>query len=232
MICVVLVVDIMLICPKCGAHENQKQFLESFCVDCYPIRIQTPTKFQVRVCKQCDRMLCAGEWVPYSEERLDKMIKSKTKGSISAVRYDHVQRKLCITIKTPSGDEKTIWEPLALEFDRNSCPTCSRKSGGYFEAIVQIRGDPKKVAMASKAWERDLSAVTYVSKSEEKKEGVDLYVGNMKAALAFIETKGNRVIITRKLFGEREGKRIFRTTFAVWLGEKQNRKARIEIKRD
>ena len=50
------------------------------------------------------------------------------------------------------GDNRIEAERF-VRLDKNvtTCPRCSRISGGYFEAIIQLRGDPKKVAKSAES---------------------------------------------------------------------------------
>ena len=62
-----------LICPKCGRREDEVKFIESFCVDDYPLNIKAPDKEELQRCKRCGRMLFRGEWTPYDEKKIEKL---------------------------------------------------------------------------------------------------------------------------------------------------------------
>ena len=58
-----------IICPKCGRDDDSKvKFIDAFCVDCYPIRVEAPSKFGMQLCKSCGMMYLKGEWMPYNRE--------------------------------------------------------------------------------------------------------------------------------------------------------------------
>jgi NMD protein affecting ribosome stability and mRNA decay len=92
-------------------------------------------------------------------------------------------------------------------------------SGGYFEAIVQLRGENReRLRQFGASLEKRLSEKTFVSKVDEKKEGIDLYIGSSKAVVADFSNRGIKALISRKLFGkDKEGRTTYRTTFLVRL---------------
>ncbi len=204
----------MLICPRCGRNENEVKFIEAFCVDCYPFNLKLPGRIEIEICKRCNRMRLKGEWVPYNSRKLEEHIVSKARGEFDSVRYDSEKMELVFTVK--KGDT-AVEIRKHLEFGKKItvCPTCSKISGGYFESIIQLRGDEKKVAKYSKILTRMLRARTFITKTEEKHGGMDIFAGSTRAVLEVLAELGVRRKIAKKLVGTREGKRFYRTTFLI-----------------
>jgi nonsense-mediated mRNA decay protein 3 len=116
---------------------------------------------------------------------------------------------------------------------RETCDVCSRIAGGYYEAIVQVRAQgrlPSKkelqrclkladdvIVKAEKAGDR----LAFVSDVMELPEGTDVYVGSTacgrQIARAIVDDMGGTIIESPKLVGAREGKGLYRVTFAVRL---------------
>ncbi len=204
----------MLICPKCGKSSKEVKFLESFCIECYPFNLKLPDSVKIDVCKRCGRMRVKGEWVRYDRKAIEEHVAGKAKGEFGEVRYDSRTHEMIFTVK--KGDESAeIRKPFNYEEVVIICPDCSRISGGYFEAIIQLRGNEKKVAKYSKMLVKMLTRDTFITKSEERHGGVDLFVGRTKSVLAVMAELRLRTKITRKLMGTREGKRYYRTAFAI-----------------
>jgi len=204
----------MLICPKCGKSSKEVQFLEAFCVNCYPFNLQLPKNIKIEMCKRCGRMRIKGEWVPYDRKKLEGHVASKARGEFDKVEYDSKSKEMIFTVK--KGDETAeIRKPYGYEEVITICPDCSKISGGYFEAIIQLRGNEKKVAKYSKMLTRMLSNKTFITKSEERHGGTDIFVGSSKEVLGVVSELRLKTKITRKLMGLREGKRYYRTTFAI-----------------
>jgi nonsense-mediated mRNA decay protein 3 len=203
-----------LVCPKCGRSEEQVEFIDAFCTDCYPISIKAPTEAEFERCKRCGRMLFRGDWTPYDEKKIGKQITGKCRGEFSDVRYDFGTQKLHFAIRR-GGKELALDKEFRLVIRIVMCPQCNRISGGYYQGIVQLRGNRTKVERYSAMLMERLDKRTFVSKTEEKDGGIDLYVGSSKAVLEAVTKLGIRALITKKLIGRDEGKRLYRTTFAI-----------------
>jgi nonsense-mediated mRNA decay protein 3 len=116
---------------------------------------------------------------------------------------------------------------------KETCDVCSRIAGGYYEAIIQVRASgrlPTKkelercmkitddnMVRAEKAGDR----LAFVSDIMELPEGTDIYMGSTTAARqisrAIVNDMGGTIIESPKLVGEKEGKGLYRVTFAVRL---------------
>jgi len=208
----------MLICPKCGKTSDKAKFIESFCVDCYPVNVRVPEKkFIIKHCKHCDKMFLRGEWLRFNPKKIEDHIASKCKGDFERAEYNLEDGIITFTIK--KGDsEITVEKPYEIDFEIVTCKICSRKSGGYFEAIVQLRGKENRVEKYRKLFEHRLSKRTFIGKETPHKQGIDLYIGSTKAVLELVQELGFDAKITRKLVGVTEaGKKAYRTTFAIRL---------------
>ncbi|HTX44541.1 MAG TPA: NMD3-related protein, partial [Methanocella sp.] len=111
------------------------------------------------------------------------------------------------------------------------CETCSRMAGGYYEAILQIRAQDRfpnrkevarclkiadtVIAHAEKAGDR----LAFVTDIQELPEGTDIYMGSTacsrQIARAIVDEFGGTVQESPKLVGEKDGKGLYRVTFAV-----------------
>lgn len=114
-----------------------------------------------------------------------------------------------------------------------ACERCSRQAGGYYEAIIQIRAsnrslnDEELVAiseMIASGVEREHSNPrAFVSKIEERKEGVDVYLGDkrlaQKIARNIARTFGAEIKESSKIAGREDGRDFYRFTYLVRLPE-------------
>ncbi len=206
--------DFMMICPKCGRKNTEVKFIEAFCVDCYPYNIKLPEKIEIEICKRCGKMRLKGEWIPYDKNKIEEYTISKCRGDFTDAKYDIESGKITFVVKK---GETEVFVERWLPFKKiiTICPECSRIAGGYYEAIIQLRGDPRKIAKYSKTILRVLKTKTFITKTEEKHSGIDIFVGSTKAVLEVCGMLGLHAIITKKLMGRREGKRYYRTTFSI-----------------
>ncbi len=206
----------VLICPKCGRSEEQVGFIDAFCIDCYPVNIKAPDRVELERCKRCGRMLFRGEWTPYDEKKIEGQITGRCRGDYSDVHYDFGRQMLVFSIRRGAKELKLEKEmPLAVNVVM--CQRCNQISGGYYQGIVQLRGNRARVEKCAAMLIERLEKKTFISKTEEKDGGIDIYVGSSKAVVAEVARLGTRVLITKKLIGREEGKRLYRTTFAIRL---------------
>lgn len=112
-----------------------------------------------------------------------------------------------------------------------TCLRCSRRQGGYFEALVQIRAaerdlSPEEIRharrVASRLMERIVSdgdAMAFVLKDEEIEGGLDVYFGTTNAgrmvAKQVAQDLGGKTTEHAKIVGQKDGLDLFRITFAV-----------------
>lgn len=204
------------ICPRCGRNDSQVAFIDAFCVDCYQVKLVVPPKLEMLQCKRCGMMHLKGEWMPRSERKIADYIVSKCKGEFERAEYD-VERQMLTAFIVKGGNELKVERPVLLDVTITTCPRCSRMSGGYFEGIIQLRGDRKKVEKAAANILKRLEKKTFISKTDELDEGIDIYAGSSKAVVALMGELGFRTLISKKLVGRDEGKQLYRTTFLVRL---------------
>ncbi len=205
-------------CPVCGARENEKPFIGPFCVDCYEVKCKLPKELELLVCARCGKARLRGEWREISEGEVEEWVLSKCKGEDQPVAFDLENREVIFKLYG-----KEVRKPIKLIIKRITCPTCAKMSGGYYEAILQLRGDWSKIREWAKKFKRALSLKTFISKEEELKEGIDLYVGESKKLLEVLQSFGLKWKCSWKLHGVKDGKRVYRATYVVRWSDDEDR---------
>lgn len=202
-----------LICPRCGRSSRDVGFIEAFCKDCAPVRLECPPKVQLEVCTRCARAKIRGEWTNESTRKIADLVLSKCKGEFESSGYDEESGVAAFLLPGGVKAERSI----ILERRKTICQQCSRISGGYFEGIIQLRGDRAKAERKAHELLSRLERKTFIAKTDEKDEGIDIYVGSSKAVVALMAELGIKTLITKKLVGRDQGKRLYRTTFLIRL---------------
>ncbi|VVB66627.1 NMD3 family protein [Candidatus Gugararchaeum adminiculabundum] len=208
------------ICPKCGASSENTDFFGSFCSSCYLKKtdLKFPKKFLLETCKLCGRMLILSAWADYDEEKIHQLVASRCKGPFESVGVFLGEDSVKLTFNfKKGGSELSVKKALPLERKVTTCPNCSRKSGGYFEAIIQLRGNRNRFPSMQEKLKRILEKSTFISKIEELPEGIDLYVGGREDAKKALGLLGLKPSSSNTLAGERQGQRLYRTTYCVRL---------------
>jgi len=207
----------MHICPKCGAPEGSKSFIGPFCADCYTFKIRMPERLEARQCKRCKSILISGKWIKYSEKALKEWIGRRIKGEFSSMEI-HLPEKEVVFQVEREGSSRELKKALDFELVNDICPECNKKAGGYFEAIIQLRGNPERTAKYMRIFDKGLAEHgSFLGKIVEDKNGLDLYAGSTRAVLAIVKELRMEHKISTKLAGQKEGKRIYRTTFSIRL---------------
>jgi nonsense-mediated mRNA decay protein 3 len=131
----------------------------------------------------------------------------KAKGAVSGIR---VEEELKTTVK------------VTLEL----CIDCSRKAGGFFEAILQLRGRPDLTKsgaplLLEKLTEKQRSQITSI---KNLKEGTDVYFASTpvakKSARQIMEKFGGTIKESAHLHTmDKSGKNVYRVTISLRLPE-------------
>ncbi|MDD5022807.1 MAG: NMD3-related protein [Candidatus ainarchaeum sp.] len=204
----------MILCPKCGAKSSERQFVGPFCVKCYNFKFEIPKKVRIVECTRCKKIWVNEGWVPYNKKAIEKYVASKFKGDFEKLDY-YLDSGTAVAYYNVDGEIHMINREFQTKFEKTICPSCSRRSGGYYEAIIQLRGDRHRINSNSKKLITLLGSKTFVTKVEEKREGIDLFVGSSKAVFELLKEISYSYKISRKLFTQKEGRRLYRTTFAI-----------------
>jgi nonsense-mediated mRNA decay protein 3 len=239
-------------CYLCGTPS----VVDGLCGDCYakehPL-VTTPSVINLLSCKRCGAVKVPGGWKvilntePNTEEMLeqqldialDREIRINVPESEMLVeiekRLDRVLKiNLMITGRShPSFDTHSETYPIEIRLEYGTCDTCGMMSGGYHEAILQVRADERFLTdeeirdvqelVASRTineYGKDTKAfVTHVS---ETKFGLDFMIGSEHLCKQIADELQSKYLAERKdnfkLIGQdRGGKEKFRTTILIRL---------------
>ena len=151
----------MNFCPKCG---KETELIEGLCKSCFIKTTDIITlKNNFVKCSPCSKWLSKGQWKGIKEAIKDSI---KYKGEMENLSIDDDYNiEYSIKYKQTLFSGRIKLKPI---ISKRTCKQCSRRSGGYYEAIIQLRGN----------WEIPYEYSKWIdaSKVEQKKEGTDIYV--------------------------------------------------------
>ena len=226
-------------CPSCGRDTDE--LFSGLCKRCFSGKVkllEVPDKIEVKYC-DCGRINVRRKWKYY--ETIGAAIKDAITANAKAFR----RAKISADFRTPSVMEpmkiavtasaeavvngKTVSESkdVFVFLSRQACTVCGKRRAGYYEAIIQIRGAKNKEVLELVQSELEIMFVddesSYVSRVEEKKEGIDVYVGAKIPARKAIE-KAKKIynVETKrsyKLAGTKNGKPVSRETMLLRIKE-------------
>jgi nonsense-mediated mRNA decay protein 3 len=214
-------------CPACGKTESAAlPFVKAFCVECYSEREQlfeVPKKLELKRCTRCNKHFVSGVWKSFSEEEFGEWAASKIKSrlpiSVKQVTLRAVKGGVLVTADIELEADATDIKkqvPITIGLQKTLCTNCHMKSGGYREAVIQLRsGTPERLRKVAETLIKQCEKESFVSDYEENKYGIDFAVGSRKVALQVIGALGRHFTHSNTLIGQRQGKRMFRATICV-----------------
>ena len=235
-------------CPKCGRECDKffysvckDCFFETFKL------FELPLVLHVRVCSGCGAYFHKSKWedIGNLEEAVLKAVENALFIHSEAGDVEIYLKSREVTpyiyVVRAEVDAVVRGEPTHAEAEtevriqRTACDICSREAGGYFEAIIQIRAagrfpteEEKKRSStvardAMESMRKKGDRLAFISYVQEQKEGFDLYMGSMNASRQvcrlIISELGGNFSESPTLVGMKDGKNLYRITFAVRLPE-------------
>lgn len=216
-------------CIICGKESENK-----ICGKCFVERFKIAEleKFELELCSRCGAIKVGKDWknIELGEALEFEILKNLNLNP--EFRIQEVRLNYSILIKGKiRGEEVELTLPPSYRIRRTSCSRCTRESGGYYEAIVQIRAgrrlreeETKRILeivnsiLQDSEGERD-----FLSKFETFKYGMDFYFGSRKigekVSKKISEEFGGRIFESKKLHSRMDGQDTFRFTFLVRLPE-------------
>jgi len=122
---------------------------------------------------------------------------------------------------------------LEILWEYDSCDRCSRYHGNYWQGVVQLRGEGRKATpeeqerakriayLAEEAQQLQGERLSFITRMEEGREGLDIIVGTQslgeQISRDITRKMGGRYTLHPTLISEKDGKKIYRITYAVRL---------------
>ncbi len=144
--------------------------------------------------------------------------------SLSARELDYKNYEVEVEVRGEVYDILFVQKKkILLRIHMAYCDVCSRRVSGYYEAVIQIRGEEEKVEEITgeirRRFKEDPKA--FILKEEEEREGRDFYVSNSKLAKKVIRELQNKyggeIKETATLYTRKEGKDVYRMTYLLRL---------------
>ena len=220
-------------CPKCG--KSIEKIYGSLCKDCFLLKVsfaeKLPDKIILRRCKSCDKIFVGKKTTNTVDNAMDLILSDLLKQpEIHSATYRISGSKIYINLTLKVDDlEKTEQKILNLIVKNIFCEYCSMKLTRYYQSILQIRAPINMFDEILDDVQEQIDFLNqhdnlaFISNVERKPGWVDLYIGSKRAATQiskFLKGKFKANIkISRKLTGYISGKKVYRDTLLVTIGE-------------
>jgi nonsense-mediated mRNA decay protein 3 len=232
-------------CVVCGA--TGRVLVDGVCAECAIDRtplVTAPQRVVVVICPTCGARPVGTRWERSGSSSLltadDLNPHLKIHPEVGLRRVDWEEISTTPTVRQFEGHarvafrgaERTVPITLSVRIDHRTCPDCSRKSGRYFTATLQLRGPaegPFEKAPALRArldaeWVRLVHEARpdwrrAVSWTEPLPEGWDCFFTDTLAARGMARLAKQRFGASLKesatLFGRKDGRDVYRVTFCL-----------------
>jgi NMD protein affecting ribosome stability and mRNA decay len=206
-------------CPICNRSSEEVKFYGEFCVDCAGARLKSKlqSEIEMTVCKDCGRVKVAGVFIEINKENIELLLRSILKHySVKLVHFGNGIAR--VKVKEEGREGPDVEMNIRLKQLSVLCDSCAKKRSGYYEAVVQLRGEEGKVERTAGALSRYLEKNgAFITKAEGKEHGVDIFTSDKKVTLAFISSRHLKWKGSFELHGEKGGRRLYRNTYFISL---------------
>jgi len=233
-----------MFCVECG--REGKIFRDGSCLSCY-LKTHTFTKgpetLDLTICPHCSSFKFKNTWFSdHIRDILKKLIKSNftiskdlNKVDINTECKDTKDGMGCKVFISGFIDNVEILEDheILVRLNRTVCDVCSKRFGGYHEAIVQIRANNRKlkddeieqIDLSITGLVEDLQAkgnrALFITDIAEEHGGLDFYISEKAAGLVIAkkvqELFGGEIKQSSKNIGMKDGKQVYRMTYLIRL---------------
>ena len=232
----------MMFCVECGAEGPTYQglcardFLKK-----HPV-VAPPEVLDLERCTSCGSFRLKSGWSKIDRElALTGLLREAIPklAPWERVTFTHVAREedannLSLTVKALGRfeDLQSVQDfRVRVRIKPSLCDSCQKQRGRYFEGTLQVRGDGRELTPQEMRGVRTFviarvdrtgDPAAFVSRIEEVHGGLDFYLSTngLGKALAreLSDSFGGRVSSSPKLFGQKQGREVYRVTSLVRLG--------------
>ncbi len=232
-------------CVLCG--RTGVELTNGVCAACAADRtvlLRVPKQVEIVLCPQCGARWSHGRWsgagapTVLSSEDLAPFVDAHPDVGVRTLRWEERARSPSLRELTGTaevrfrGTERTVTVQLAARVVSRTCTDCGRKSGHYYTARLQLRGDAAPRTRRPKELRRRLAALWHnlkretrsewrsaVAWTEELPEGWDVYFTDTLAARSvskFAKQRyGAKLVESASLAGRKNGQDLYRVTFCL-----------------
>lgn len=232
-------------CVVCGA--TGRPLTDGVCPECAADRatlLSVPERAVVVICPHCGARKVGAQWERagasplLTAEDLVRFLRVPNEVGVRRVRWEETSATGTVRELTGTADvvfrgvPRTVDVHLSVRTEHQTCTDCSRKSGRYYTAVLQLRGGLERENEKSRALHARLDGTwstllgecradwrNAISWREELPEGYDVFFTQTLAARAVAKLAKQRFGATVKesatLFGRKDGQDIYRVTLCL-----------------
>ncbi len=196
------------------------RFIGQFCEPCAEARLRKRIApiAEIQLCKFCNKIKNGLDFRKLGKGSLGFALRQavKQKGcELKVLRFDGLSADLVVTC-TVDGERLSFPYAIELKTEYLMCGQCSRKSSGYYEALVQLRGPRQQVETMKGALERFVERREgFISRIEKEEHGYDLYISDKAATSEFFLQRKLKPKRSYTLYGMKRGRKLYRNIYSI-----------------
>ena len=216
------------LCPACFARKH-------------PL-VDPPPHVDVPRCQACGSLLVGSTWTRAElDQAVPTILRAKVPGRppFARVRFTHVAREedannFALTVKASTSHEgmELVQDfHTRLRLKPSLCDPCAKQRSRYFEGIVQVRAEDRgltpgelravRTFVQARVDRAARESSEFLSRVEATHGGLDFYVSSNALgkvlARELASAFGGTLTTSSKLFGQKQGKEVYRVTSLVRL---------------
>lgn len=233
-------------CIKCG---KKSKLYENLCESCFLERnnyFKVPKVIKIKICNLCLARFKSKHWEEVASDREaiideindqirfhDGFKNPNVNIELTPYKTNNVKAKINLNAKIDDLEINGYLE-TDVRINYTTCSRCSRISGSYFEAIIQVRAanrslednehkKVKEIVEHHLTTSKKTKENAFLTKIEYLHGGVDFYLGSATIAKQIskklIKEFSGKLKESSTLVGRKEGRDINRVTFSVRISE-------------
>lgn len=178
-----------------------------------------PDSVVINQCRFCRRIK---EGKIFSKMRKDSLSRAirigmKLQCEVKVKNYD-AKNADAVMIYTVEDEKVNVPKHVSIKIKYETCQRCYRISAGYYEAVVQLRGDFNKMEKLEGRIKRYVERRGgFITKTEKTDYGLDIYASDKMMMNEFFKDYNLKPKRSFRLYGVRRGRKLYRNTYSLHL---------------
>lgn len=170
-------------------------------------------------CRVCGKIRTREGFAPEDRLSLGSVVQQRlNKFKVKMISHEDGKALLDVVSARREGNVYTEKE-VEIKYRKVTCDSCYKRIGGYYEATVQLRGDPERISrMIERITRYAEERGEFVAKVERADNGYDMYVSSKALVSAFVSEREITAKVSYTLSGlNQSGKKVYKNTYAIRL---------------
>lgn len=231
-----------MLCIVCGTG---KEYDKGVCKQCISDKISLNVNgtLDITECPKCGSMKVGKKWYPDNAKRAlskkllqmiqvsDHTFEKSCNPQDIRISHDGTFTRSVLTLSNESFADLTYELNIPTRRLRNSCPTCNKVTGSYYEAVLQIRTLSAEYDELMERVKDEAVRImknlnmkdpeSFISTVKKVPEGLDIYLGKRsdggKLSKYILDNYLSTMKLSNTLAGVRDGEKFYRFTYGVRL---------------